>query len=213
MLHFPSVKTPLNRGFHALRVSPCLFRWQLVIFTVHKSIRGASLSLSLACYIVFCVIVTVKGGPAASRRCGCLSPCSGRGAAGMSTLRKNSITGNIVIFARQEGRPRRPQTRSVVKAPTTASRPRVPFCSAMRARRRPCRFYVPEEMADAHANDAEQRSGRESAPSPPHAPWSLRVVQNAFCLALPEAAVSGKALQSSRHPAVQMKMAVGCLRS
>ena len=130
----------------------------------------------------------------------------GVGAAGMSTLRKNSITGNIVIFASgRRGRPRQTtDTRSVVKSADHPSHvPECPFCSGNESKTPPTLFEIlrtPEEMGS--------EADVESAPSPPHAPWSLRVVQNAFpAVALPDGSGLGESItkqQTSGRANVEM---------
>ena len=42
VLHFPRLKNPFNKGFHALRVSPCLFRWCLTGYIYCILVCGAS---------------------------------------------------------------------------------------------------------------------------------------------------------------------------
>ena len=36
VLHFPILKNPLNRGFHALRVSPCAFISMVVLCSAQR---------------------------------------------------------------------------------------------------------------------------------------------------------------------------------
>lgn len=127
----------------------------------------------------------------------------------MSTLRKNAITGNIVIFASgRRGRPRQTaDTRSAVKSADHPPHvPSCPFCPGNEEKTPPTLYEVlntPEELPRACAED----------PAPPQAPWSLRVVRNAFpAVAVPsEGACLGESIteqQTAGRANVEME-AVG----
>ena len=134
----------------------------------------------------------------------------------MSTLRKNSITGNIVIFASgRRGRPRQTvDTRSAVKCADHPSHvASCPFCRGNEEKTPPTLYEIrrsPEEMAQAQAEESLEEGGAEMMP--PHAPWSLRVVRNAFpAVAVPSGHGLGESItkqQTSGRANVEME-AVG----